>query len=475
MGKYAVLFAVLFVAAAVVLIVVFQGASSGENRPNVVVLLLDCVRADHLGCYGYGRPTSPHIDALARKGCRFSMAFSQSPWTLPSVASILTGCYPSKHGAGVPVNEDMIFDLQLSSPVKGPSASLPQMTDLFRDQGYLVYFYSSNTLVRKKIFGQSCTHFALKIKADADEVVDYGIEKVNQAVALDRPFFLYLHFMDSHQPLKQPEPYYNYFQYEDRENTEVHRNWKYEQAEEQKGSEFLAYREQKTCVYDGSIRFTDEKIGRLLLELEKTGIMDDTIVLLLSDHGESLWDHAAIEAECYYNPKETDGIGHGHTLFQELIHVPLIIAGPGIPAGALMDRPVETVDILPTLLDRVRIPKPDHLDGRSFAEALLEGRDIGRAAVFSEYPAHGALKVALVHYPFKYIFSHDEQDFLFDLEKDPGERENLHDSKDAMKKMFLKAIEERRAYYAGAPDGGSRMEFLGKEDMEQLRTLGYIK
>jgi len=408
-----------------------QKAVNGK-KPNIAVLLLDCVRPDHLGCYGYTRSTSPHIDELAKNGCVFNFAISQAPWTASSVASLFTGCYPATHGAGVS-SENEMFKFEEVSSVRGPLEPLTLMAEFFAENGYKTHFYSSNLLVHEKFYKRGCQSFVCKCKAKASTLIDYAIENIQQAVATEKPFFLYLHFMDSHEPLRPPEPYFNFFRFNNLKNKEVHIKWSFGKPAEQKGPNFSTYREQKICLYDGSIRYSDEQIGRLAAEIKNRRLMEDTIFVILADHGEEFWDHAKVEATHYHDPREISGIGHGHTLFQELLHVPLIFAGV-----------------------------------RTFKES-----DDDRAPViFSEFPAYGALRISLIQYPLKYIFSLGEQDFLFNIQEDEEEKENLLFLKQEEASMLLKEIEKHYEQYSAHKD--RKAEPLGKDDIEKLKSLGYI-
>ncbi|RLA94931.1 MAG: hypothetical protein DRG25_01455 [Deltaproteobacteria bacterium] len=456
---------------AIVSIVLEKYTIHGGKKPNVVVLLLDCVRQDHLSCYGYKRKTSPNIDKLAKWGCKFNFAISQSPWTAPSVASLFTGCYPATHGAGLPF-ENKMFYFKASSTIRGPLESLPLMSEIFKDNGYETYFFSANALVNDNFYKRGCRSFVCKNKVNAEEVINYAIKNIQKFKGTKKPFFIYLHFMDSHEPLQPPEPYFNLFQFNGLKNTKIHKNWRFGKVDKQKGHDYSIYKEQRICVYDGSIRYADEQIGRLIGEMKKMGIMKDTIFVVMADHGEEFWEHAELEAAFYHDPRKMTGIGHGHTLFQELLHVPLIFAGPGVPAGKAINQPVRIIDILPTILELTDIPIPEHLEGRSLVKLFKEDQNYQSPMIFSEFPAYGTLRISLIQYPLKYIFSLGEQDFLFDIEKDKGETKNLLLSRQREAKVLLKKIKNHYQQYANEKD--MKAEPFSKEDIEKLKSLGYV-
>ena len=268
-----------------------------KNRPNIIILLLDCVRADHLGCYGYHRDTTPHIDALAAQGTKFNKAISQAPWTLPSVVSLLSGCYPHRHGAGFTSREGRYLkrnhkDLQM------PSSSISLLPELLRQNNYQTWGFSTNLYADNRSLGKrGFDEFKFQLKAPAEKVVDYGINKILSVKNSKRPFFLYLHFMDAHHPIQPPGKYYNFFPCSDGKNNEKrHEWWEFKKREEQHGTSFENYREHKISLYDGSIRYMDEEIGRLITELAGSTLANDTIVVVLADHGDEFWDHADFQA-----------------------------------------------------------------------------------------------------------------------------------------------------------------------------------
>lgn len=444
------------------------GCSSKADRPNIVILLLDCVRADHLSCYGYKRRTSPRIDILALRGTRFELAMSQAPWTFPSVTSLFTGCHPLLHGAGLPAEKDELVNFNGSSPVSTPDPALPLMAELFKNSGYGTYVYSSNALINERFFKRGCLRFECKNKATAAEVVDFGIETIRNSHQENEPFLLYLHFMDSHQPIEPPEPFFNLFTHRYNKNNVIHRLWKFGKADNRKDPRFALYREQKTCVYDGSIRYSDEQIGRLIDVMKKEGIFDETIFVVLADHGEELWDHADLEDALYEDPRGVSGIGHGHSLFQELLHVPLILTGPGVPKGDTVSGPVRIIDVLPTLLELADIPWPPSMEGRSLLDDEEE-----EGAVFSESVAFGAPKISLLRYPLKYIFSYGEDHLLYDIQRDPRETENLLSSRSREGEAFREKIEDRFIRFFSGTD--RPLDHFTIEELEHLKNLGYVK
>lgn len=466
-----------------------QVYAAQKNKLNVIILLLDCVRADHLGCYGYYRDTSPHIDALASQGTKFNKAISQAPWTLPSVVSLLSGCYPHRHGAGLTSKEGRSLQNDYNK-LQMPGSDTLLLPELLQQNGYQTWGFSTNAYIDNRSIGnRGFVDFQYLLKAPAEKVIDYGIEQIMLAKESKRPFFLYLHFMDAHQPLYPPEKYYNFFPTNDgKNNTEIHGRWEFQNYERQQGTEFENYKEHKISLYDGTIRYMDAEIGRLTKFLKSSNLMSRTIVLVLSDHGEEFWEHADFAAAHYQDPRKVYGIDHGHTMFQELLWVPLIVTNLNSKRGLLtifkkhqkeVREMVQLIDITPTLLEKIGFQNIPACDGKSLSSLVnrwrlprfLSRSNLSSRSIFSESPAYGNLKIALLEFPYKCIYSYKEKTALFNLEEDPQERENLFEehleiASDMLNKIHL--IENEKP-------GQTEKLSLSEEDLEALRSLGYIQ
>jgi len=495
--KQKVLISILFITCVVILIVFiflfepleiidYTKKSNIEQRrkPNIIILLLDCVRADHLSCYAYIRNTSPTIDTLAAHGVKFNYAISQAPWTFPSVFSLLSGHYPYKHGKwlihkkGEPLWQKLMM----------PSKSVPLLPELLQKAGYLTWGFSTNHFINEdRMIKRGFDGFKYVWKAPAMEVVNYGIEKIRWVEKTGNHFFLYLHFMDSHPPLQPPEKYYNFFPASDGEkNKKIHENWEFKRYIDQQGNEFENYRDHKISLYDGTIRYTDAEIGRLITELKSSSLINSTIVILLADHGEEFWEHAEFEATHYQSFQKWQGVSHAHTLFQELIRVPLIITNfpPKEKSFSLQWQPteiqdmVQLVDLVPTLIDHIGLSPIADCDGSSLLP-LISGRPsssfndnirLTHRSIFSQTTAGGNLKISLIKFPYKFIYAYKETNALFNLEKDPNERENL-DSKNL--KVASNMLRKVLRFKEDKPPETGEIHF-SEDDLEKLKTLGYI-
>jgi arylsulfatase A-like enzyme len=386
-------------AAALVLVAGATGAASGfghgrgpdapaeqspgtGDRPSVLVIVVDTLRADHLGCYGYGRPTSPALDRLASEGALFERAFSQSSWTKPATASLFTGRFPLQHQA-----------LYERSRLPDAETTIPEA---LRQRGYRTAVLSANPWVTPEYgFDQGVDDFVsvyderftrvtlfMTVLKRISQVVDgklrlynkvkylvlgelsttaRDVRLVDAAVAWlgahgARPFFLYLHMMSPHHPYDPPKPFDRFVP--DPQHAPV-KNYPH------KRYEFFAHGDplpepdlaDMVARYDGDILHADTEIARLLAALDREGLARTTTVVVTADHGEEFYDHR--------------NWGHGQSLYNELIHVPLIVRAPGrIPPGIRSPRPVMHVDILPTLLALAGASRPPSVP--PIAESLLD-------------------------------------------------------------------------------------------------------
>jgi len=458
-----------------------------NEKPNIIILLLDCVRADHLSCYGYTRNTSPQIDALATQGIKINYAISQASWTFPSVFSLLSGSYPHKHGAWYGTGLDKKQGDPLRKKLMLPSKTISLLPEQLQKAGYFTCGFSTNSYINdERMRERGFDEFKLLLKAPAMAVVNYALEKIRLFEKTGDSFFLYLHFMDSHHPLQPPEKYYNFFPASDGEkNRSIHEEYKYEQHQDQYGKKFDNYREHKISLYDGTIRYADAEIGRLITGLKNSKLTNNTLVVLLADHGEEFWDHAVFEAIHYPSCQKHQGTNHGHTLFQELIRVPLIITN-FYPKGTFRFRKwkpkeiqdiVQLVDLLPTLMDMIDLQPVADCDGISLLP-LIEGSRIPffndnarfkHRSIFSQTTASG-IKTSLIEYPYKFIHAHKETNALFNLEKDCEESINLtHEKQERTSDMLKKVL-----HFKEFKPPETEEIHLSEDDLEKLKALGYI-
>ncbi|MBW2287471.1 MAG: sulfatase [Deltaproteobacteria bacterium] len=331
--------------------------SAPAPPPNVVMIVIDTLRADRLGSYGYSRPTSPNIDALARESCLFENAVSQSSWTGPSIASLFTSMYPSQHG---------MVDFKSSL-----GDALPTLAGVFRATGYTTLGVSANfTFISpNKGFSRDFDTFEVLSRPPepGEKAEIYGTnsvaggevtERVFSLLAENRadPFFLYVHYMDPHSSYDPPAPFRDRFvaDYDGPIDGSTEQLQEIVRGELEIGPADI---EHLQSLYDAEVATADAEVGRLLDHLRAIGAYEDSIVVLLSDHGEEFMDHGSLF--------------HMFTLYREQIHVPLILRKPGgLGGGTRVASIIELVDVGPTVLELAGIDDAREISGASHARSM---------------------------------------------------------------------------------------------------------
>ncbi len=363
------------------------------RRPDVVLIVIDTLRADHLSSYGYPRPTTPALDRLAAEGTRFADTTSQSAWTLPSMVSLFSGRY-------------------LSAYRDFPDPKAPALAEVFHGAGYRTVGVVGNVLLRPEAgFGRGFDHYDARPGTQPpgdDRVRARSIDELAEALAgpLDEalapgpdggrpPLFLYLHPFDPHAPYAgSPEL--------DAELPPAGAppveppTWQAEAlaalgprppAGEADWSRELAELRRRRGLYDQDVRLTDDALGRILLDLERRGVLAHAVVAVLSDHGECLYERLGpMQRERLRGepPATFFYQDHGAYLYEEAVRTPLILWGAGVPAGRTVQAPVENVDLFPTLLELCGVPARGELHGRSLVPLLAGDAPAGwRATVHS--------------------------------------------------------------------------------------------
>ena len=424
--------------------------------PDLVVYLIDTLRADHLGCYGYPRPTSPRIDAFARQAVRVREARAQSSWTKPAVATLLTGLYPVSHGA------------QRRS--QGLDASVVTLAERLSARGYETAYFGTNPTVTAKFGfeqGFSEFHYLSQPRGRKRGHVD-AIEIHREVLAwLDRrdrakPFFLVVHTLDPHDPYRPREPYRARFAADvDVETACCIRPHELAALDDDAAR---ARARAAIALYDGEIAQNDAAFGELLDELARRDLLERAAILLTSDHGEEFFDHG--------------GWRHASTLYEEVLRVPFVFRLPGgAHGGSAIDGPVDQIDVAPTLLELAGIPAVGSLPGASRLAALGGGPVPRRASL--AWLAHPAFAMASAKagewkwsgYPGSAPPPGRPTEELFDLAADPLERTNLA----AANEKRCRALAGQLAREAGrAPAAPAREVPIDPELDRTLRALGYL-
>lgn len=440
-----------FLGSAVFALAGLAGCSHEEPpaRPNVLLILSDTTRADRIGCYGNERGLTPAIDGLAADGVRFDAAYSHAPWTLPSTASLLTSLHPTEHGAGGKVPE-----------FTGLDAGVETVVEVFRDAGWRtgavvnVDFLASSFGLAQGFEWVDEQWFPSNSKVRrATPTTDAAIEWLSAREG--EPFFLLVHYFDPHAVYDPPVDYRRRFASpEDRETEEFVFGTRRDMMALRQGQLELdaGTIARAASLYDGEVAYTDAEIGRLLEHLGRSGRDEETIVVFTADHGEEFLDHGGFE--------------HGHSMFDELLRVPLIARWPDGPRGRVVEEIVRHIDVAPTLCRLAGLPVPDSFAGAS----LLEVR--GDRPVLAHGNFWGEPRTALVSGGYKLIVDAQQRGALFDLSADPRERKNLVlEEPDVVQRMQgeLRDMETRLR----AAAAGERVE-LTPEVEEMMRSIGYL-
>lgn len=417
-----------------------------EKRPNVVLIMIDTLRADHVGLYGYNRPTTPYIDQFGRENVTFRRAFTAAPWTPPSVASLLTGLYASSHGMSPPQNRR-----DAREAMARLSDELLTIAEYLDEESYRTLALSSNPWISEDFgFEQGFHSFRTSAFSDAETVTSAAVDLLKDELG-GSPYFLYLHYLDPHSPYTPPERFHAIFR-DGQESTT--KEWRDEIDR-----------------YDGEIRYLDREVGRLLEHLRSRSDYERTIIIIVSDHGEQFGEHG----------KQ----GHGHSLYNEETWIPLIIK-PGESIAAREVREVcSTIDILPTILaltgtaPRTILPGRNLLDREALrarsgvmtellSDELLQGfisaggeKLIARGGIVS--------KETLVK-----ISSPVEVLGVFDAFSS-GVESRLTREPELLSELKKNLVIAARAAYESRPLLGIPKNPLREDAIENLATLGYLK
>jgi len=428
---------------------------------DVILIVIDTLRADHLGCYGYDRETSPNIDGLAARGVRFENAVAQSSWTAPSMVSLLQ----SKHLA--------------ADFVRMPPGST--LAERLAEVGYRCVGFQDNILLAPG------TGFDRGFELYE---VEAGPAKIIPALQRDdpRPLFAYFHFVDPHDPY-EPLPQFDVF--EPRPVSPERRQLLTAALQEQdtplpadeigrRVDAAAQYMAEKRALYDGDVRQTDARVEFILSALERTGRLDDAYIILAADHGECLWDQpeapSRLDHDSRSNLLRLFKMSHNTVLYGTLTRTPLLMSGPDIPEGTVVDGPVENVDIVPTVLELLGLSGGEACDGRSLVDTLQATSQGGPPTPGRLTWSNTSLFTAATSVDgFKLIRPWDpagaDPPQLFDLTVDPGEQTPLPLQGDRWRALHEAIDEYRRS--ALMPAAGE--DLLDDTVAERMRQLGYLK
>jgi arylsulfatase A-like enzyme len=369
------------------------GGCTGENRdprPSFVFVLVDAMRRDRLATYGSERAPTPFLDGRAAHGLVFEHAVAQAPWTTPSMASLWTSRYPTEIGVDAPEDTRGLRDIR-RAPASRLAGNAVTLAAILARHGYRASAVVANANAGNA-FGllEGFSDEVEGARLPADRVVDLAIERVDAARATqDRvPLFLYLHFVDAHSPNRPPPPYDRLYPTRDgAPHQEIDHAWPFDRGAGIEGEEFEIRRSHKLALYDGSLRFVDDQLRRLAAHLAGAGLADRFVWVVAADHGEEFWDHVAFERAHLEQPAGWIGVRHGHTLFGELLDVPLLLWGPGVPQ-ARVPQQVRNLDVAPTVLGLAGIAPPASMRGIDVV-AALRTRTLRSLPAYSTSIAYG--------------------------------------------------------------------------------------
>lgn len=428
-----------------------------SDRPNVILISVDTLRADMLGCYGHEGSASTSIDSLASQGVVFEQAFAPAPWTPPSHASMLTGMYPSHHGLK-PDNSSMRHDkIRLD---------VPMLAEIFQDAGYATAGYVRGTVLRPRSgFFRGFDHFVSIDHSHRDPRPSPVIPSAIGWLKMKRqkPVFMFLHVYDVHSDYTSLPKYERmhvgpYRGVADGTTSQLQRV--------RRGDITLAPHDidHLKNLYRAGIRQFDDQLATLLEALDGPRFSKNTLIVFTSDHGEEFLEHGSVL--------------HGRSHYQEISHVPLIFKGMGLPAGMRISEPVSLVDIFPTLLSLLKLQAPAEVDGIDLSGHWQADRAIDGAPryLFAESdwgnPGGWDIKRAVRWGNLKLHYDTSTQEVeLYDLDADPGERTNLADAEKETVERMLNALED----FMKTKKMGPVNPPLSPEEELELKNLGYLE
>ena len=428
------------------------GTGEGTGM-NVLVILMDSARADRLSCAGYSRPTTPHIDQLAKRAWRFDNAWAEAAYTLASTATLFSGLAPDQHNA-------------VSNYFGGLNERILTLAEIMRAAGYHTAAVSAIPYCGRafqmeqgfetfiELFQDQPQPLASEFPAQLERIIDNAATK-------GKPFFAYLHIREPHIDYVMPPPYFGTFHkgYSEHPNKDFLKRLKeiyFARGDYVKGRYTAQDLELLNDAYDENLLFADAMVGRMLQSLAKQGLAGNTAVVVLGDHGEGLGEHGEI--------------GHNTVLYPEGLHIPIILAIPGwSDNGAVLSHPVSTSDLTASLIRIFNGPPPADLSAKGLFQIRPTPTIVSRSIFFSGY--HNAWSI--VEYPYQAILTGHGDSLkcrVFNLARDPGARSPLNHPLHGAYfwQRLVNTIHGRRRSIAPTASN------LKRKEIESLKSLGYL-
>nr|XP_061805996.1 N-acetylglucosamine-6-O-sulfatase-like [Nerophis lumbriciformis] len=436
-----------------------QGGPSERTftRPPVILIDVDTLRADHLGCYGYERDTSPNIDRLAEQSVRFEWTFSQGPNTPPSQASILSALYPTAHGR---IGNNQPLPPEVTTMAEVLSAA-GYDTAAFVDGGLMAAGFGLEQGFG--IYDDEAGH----LKKIAPKVRDWLGQR-----ASEQPFFLLVHTYDVHSPYElSPEPHRSrYLEGLELPSKHFQRNmsgvmketWdaRFEPDPPQLNPVEMDW---VKALYDGGIRHVDSWVGELEAELRRLGLWDPSMVVFISDHGDELGEHQDLFHERLYSPV---------TRIPMMIKFPTAKGAP-TPRRGVVSAVAESIDMMPTVLEALGLEVPDGIHGESLLP-VIDGVSRGREVAISESPFRGR-RIALATGDFRLLYTAlGDSTELYDYRRDPHELNDVAVDFPEVEKRLKEGVLRWQDHIEQYRRESTEIENLKAETIEQLRALGYL-
>lgn len=434
-----------------------SGCTDRGPAPETPILLVtvDTLRSDHLGSYGCRRPTSPHLDRLARTGHLFLDVWCPMPTTTPSHAALLTGRHPRSLG---------VVDNGVLLPQNAVT-----LAEVLEDRGYATAAFVGAYPVHAR-FGLDQgfqAYSGTELEREADQVVDEAIQWLaEQGSKGSNRFFLWVHLWDPHTPYHAPEEYRERFQVP---SLELPMKFAFIRRPDEVTEERV---EKTVAAYDAEIGWTDYNIGRLLAAMKRHGFFRRSLIAVTADHGESMAE--LLERRSY-------AFDHGEFLYRHQLAVPLVIKPPGEPGPSTAGRhtaPVSLLDLMPTLLDILGLEAPGIVEGRSL-QPLMKGGTLPRQAVIAQrrpftrppFPFLAGEQYSVTWDGWHLLTATGGSPELFDLANDPGETVNRFDEEGAVAEKMLDLLRDWQER-TGTP---GTVDLPGQDPVvrERLRALGY--
>jgi len=456
-------------AVSLILIVVcsaVEGRPRNAGQPNILLISIDTLRADHLGCYGYPRGTSPHIDSLAQRGVVFTNTTAQANWTLPSHMSLMTSQAPAVHG--------------VQTTGQKLARAKTTVAEVLKNAGYRTIGITGGYNVDERFgFAQGFDDYhADKLEhLTSEEKIRYG-QGVRLADTLphiletlrakdDAPLFLFVHAWDTHAPYMPHEDLIGDYSQDYRGDLEMITHEYIAAVNRGERAVSAEDADRIRALYDNEIRYVDRFLGTIFDELDKRQLRDNTIVALTSDHGDELMEHGLLN--------------HGVALYQPEVHVPLIITYEGtLPAGLRVDSITRSIDIAPTILELAGVDYSAEValefQGRSLVNSWNRKMRPVSAVTEGRGPGERSLRAG----KYKYIRGPEsrgsQKDELYNLDEDPGELVDLSDAEAEIARHLNQQLSVLFETFSGIRTFGMRQKVESDEQFKKkLRALGYLQ